>query len=1298
MNNPSTLRSSLVLAIVFSATALGAASPDTVPHAGAQPGAAARSLAPGSSPQAIPAWFEPAPAPATFVARRGDSVMTLDARGASVAIAEKATDLRLSFVGGRPAVPVAERPFPGMSHYFIGNDPAAWRRDVPHYGAVRYREVYPHTDVVFYGDGSTLEYDIVVGPGADPGAIKLAWSAGSSLRLDEDGNLVAHEDGGAVMQRRPVAFQEIDGVRRPVQAAFELTGNTIGFRVGAYDPARPLVIDPIVVVFGTFLGGADAEFVETAAGATTAGVASDAAGNLFVAGDSASTSVVPGGTPTALTTPNVFVVKLNSAGSQVLFATYIGGSKSDVRGSLALDGSGNILVAGQTKSTDFPVTAGAIKTVLAPTDASDAFLVRLNPSGVPTYSTYLGGSAGDSAEAIATFGTRAIVVGSTASTDLTVTANAAQGTAGGGFDGFVLAVDPSLGTPLVYGSYLGGSLLDAAFSVATDTSGRIVVSGQTRSLDFPTSAGAFDTTRGGSADAFVTRIATSGAIDYSTYFGGTAASDVENAKVAVDAAGRIYLAGLTTSTDLPAGTTPSPFQGVNAGSTDAFVAKLWPEAPAPAQQLVYRTYLGGSGGDAALAITLDAAGRAYLAGFTTSDDFPLASPLNATRAGAEDGFIARLSADGTALEFSTYIGGTQTDYILALDLTTSYGIFALGLTSSAAPVPLHSAGGGPAIDDTLGGTRDAFVVRLNVDEPVIGPSVASIWPAAGLTTGGTRVTITGSDFVFGASLTIGGAAAADVIVKDENTILAITPPGAVGPRDVVVTNPSGLSGTLAGGFTYRVFLDNDGDGMDDNWEIDNGLDPNDPSDANGDPDDDGVTNLQEYLDGTDPRSAERTYFAEGATIQIFATRFAVMNYDATRNAVATFEFLLSDGTTVTTRRTLPPGTSVTVDAEADVPGMTDVEFSTVVKSNIPIAADRTMTWAGADVYGAHAERSIEKPAATWYLAEGATIAGFNLFYLIQNPNAADATVTVRYLLSTGAPVETTYVAPARSRFNIWVNLETVQGVSLDDRQLSAVVTTDASTPIIVERAMYQDAQGLLFGAGHESAGVTAPSTNWILAEGATGPFFDLFVLVANPNAAVANVTARYLLPGGATLTRSYPVAANSRFNIWVDLEPGLTDTAVSTVITSDIPIIVERAMWWAGAVGSWYEAHNSPGATKAGHKWVLAEGESGAFGELDTYVLIANTSDQNGTARVTVVFEDGSAPLLQDVSVAANSRSNVWIGPDLGGTSVVGKRYAVLVESLGTTPAELVVERAMYWSQPGVPWAAGTNAIATRIY
>jgi hypothetical protein len=439
----------------------------------------------------------------------------------------------------------------------------------------------------------------------------------------------------------------------------------------------------------------------------------------------------------------------------------------------------------------------------------------------------------------------------------------------------------------------------------------------------------------------------------------------------------------------------------------------------------------------------------------------------------------------------------------------------------------------------------------------------------------------------------------------------------------------------------------------------------------------------------------RRYFAEGAANTFFDTQLALLNATSVP-ANVTLRFERDDGVVVTHTRVIPARTRETVDPKR-IAGLNGAAFSTVVESDVPVAADRTMVW-DTTKYGGHAETSIVAPQTTWYLAEGATIAGFNLFYLVHNPNAEAAQIEVRYLRPAPLPaLVKPYTVPANTRLTIWVNQEDPE---LASAEISAVITSTNAVPVIVERAMYLDTQGQLFGAGHEGAGIPAPATEWFLAEGATGPYFDNFVLIANPSVTDAEVEAVFLLPDGTTVTKTYTVAAGSRFNIWVDLaDPLLADTAVSTKVTStnDVPIVVERSMWWPGT--TWHEGHNAVGATRAGAKWMLAEGESNRARNLETYVLLANTSPFAGSVRVTVVFEDGTQE-VQTYDLLANSRFTAPIGGFF--PEAVGSRFGVIVESLGETPAQIVVERAMYWDAVNrrgvrIRWAGGTDALGTRI-
>jgi hypothetical protein len=378
---------------------------------------------------------------------------------------------------------------------------------------------------------------------------------------------------------------------------------------------------------------------------------------------------------------------------------------------------------------------------------------------------------------------------------------------------------------------------------------------------------------------------------------------------------------------------------------------------------------------------------------------------------------------------------------------------------------------------------------------------------------------------------------------------------------------------------------------------------------------------------------------------------------------------------------------------ATLAGLDHAEFALRVEADRSVAVDRTVTW-DTRAYGAHAESGVAAPAQQWLLAEGATHSGFDLFYLIENPASAPATVRVSFLRPGGQPaLEREYVVAPHARETIWVNTVDPQLASTD---VSAVVSTTAAGGIVVERAMYLTRGQEVFGAGHAAAGVVSPASRWLLAEGATGPYFDLFVLVANPAASAVTVDLRYYLPDGRTLERSRTIPAGSRDTVWVDHEaPELADTAVSVVVESRqaAPIVVERAMWWPGSSTSWHEAHASVASTGDGLLWALAEGEVDAAGEKSTYVLIANVSPWPGRARLTFRAEDGTQAVTER-DLPPLSRTNVDVGAEV--PAMAGRRFGTLVESLGTTPAALVVERAMYWDAGGERWAAGTSATATR--
>ena len=488
--------------------------------------------------------------------------------------------------------------------------------------------------------------------------------------------------------------------------------------------------------------------------------------------------------------------------------------------------------------------------------------------------------------------------------------------------------------------------------------------------------------------------------------------------------------------------------------------------------------------------------------------------------------------------------------------------------------------------------------------------------------------------------------------------------------------------------------DADQDGLPDAWELQFGLNPalaTGLDGAGGDPDGDGVPNAAEFAANSHPRGLVTRSFAEGATGPFFDVRFALFNANPTAPARTLLRFLRDDGVVITRLIELAPLSRATVDPERE-PGLEDAAFATIVESDGVVVVDRTMSWDDTH-YGSHIETSAPAPATTWYLAEGATHSGFDLFYLLQNPHGEAADVTITYLRPAAPPIVKAYRLSARSRTNVWVDREDPGLVSTD---VSAVIAS--TRPIVVERAMYLNAGGQMFGAGHASAGVTAPATQWLLAEGATGSYFDLFVLIANPGDVAAEVTATYLLPGGATLTRTYGVGAQSRFTVWVDQEDArLADTAVSTIVRSanGVPIIVERAMWWPGPTpATWNEAHSAAGVTTSHPRWALAEGEDGGAFGAETFLLVANTSDRAGTATVTLYYESGGTD-TRTLSVQPRSRTTVAVRPDF--PNARDRRFAAVVESRDAQPLGLVVERAMYSNAGASKWAAGGDAVGTPL-
>ena len=766
------------------------------------------------------------------------------------------TPVRLHLVGANSESRITgSDPLQGKVNYFIGNDPKKWRTDVPTYARVRYAEVYPGVDLVFYGNQRQLEYDFVVAPGADPKSIRFNLQGAQKLHMDSKGDLILSIPNGEVTLQKPRVYQVVNGERREIAGSYVLTkDHQVGFSVAAYDRRETLILDP-VLNYSTYLGGTGAD--------QGLGIAVDATGNAFVAGVTFSTDF-----PTTATAQNkgpllsnakgaVFVTEMNPTGTALIYSTYLAGSTGESGRAIALDSSGKIYITGQTTSTDFPTTSNALKQSPNPTNTfGTSFIAKIDPTlnGAASlvYSSYLGGNGGDFGLGIAAdVNGNAYVTGLTGASPGTGPANfpvmnAFQATPNDATDGngFLTRIDTTKsGTnSLIYSTYLGGTginavnvgFADAGLGVAADASNNAYIVGATASSDFPTTAAnAFQPnaplaiTSGMSSTVFISRIDTtksgSASLVYSSYLGGEV-SDFGKA-IALGPNNVAYLTGSTSSLAFP--TFPAgAFQTTGRTPGVAFVS-LVDTGKIGSLSLQYSTYLGGSVTDTGNAIAADAQGNAYVAGATSSTDFPVtAGALQPTYPGANsDGFVSKLNPGGNGkadLVYSTYFGGSGSNldqiHAIALDTANPPNAFVTGETFSApAPggkFPVFPAG---AFQPTKKGTSDAFIAKLTLIQTMaVSPtSLAFGAQPVGVTSVPKTVTLTNntSDPIPfpGSSVTFSGTNAADFASPSNTcgasiaagascTVSATFTPAGVGPASgtlvitVVITN-GGLSGS-----------------------------------------------------------------------------------------------------------------------------------------------------------------------------------------------------------------------------------------------------------------------------------------------------------------------------------------------------------------------------------------------------------------------------------------------------------------------------------------------------------------------
>jgi len=618
--------------------------------------------------------------------------------------------------GIRPGVEIlATDPLPGKVNHYQGNDSSKWRTETPTFKSVLYREAYPGIDLKFYGTRQQqVEYDLIIKPGADPKQVKFRYQGIKALKVGKAGDLIITlPGGGKLVQQKPVIYQEINGQRVSREGKFRLRSDkrSYGFDLASYDTRYPLIIDPVVLVYSTYLGGNAWESGNA--------IAVDGDGSAYVAGTTQS-SDFPVVTPTAPSpgpafgagaTENAFVTKFDPAGNTLVYSTYLGGNTADIGLAVAVDAAGNAYVAGETYSSNFPVSAGVFQTALRTNAASNAFVTKLDPNGTLTlgYSTYLGGGSLDnglgSTDSPAGIKVdadgNAYVVGTTNATNFP-TQGAFQPALGGvgAINAFVAELNPT-GSALVFSTYLGGEFSDTAWGIDIDTTGNVYVAGETTSLNFPkTNASSLS----GFSDAFVTKLNPTGsALVYSTYLGG-AGTDGATGGIAVNrATGEAYIAGYTDSTDFPV--TAGAFQTAlgGAGATNAFVTKFDPTGTS-----VYATYLGGDSSDVAWFIAVDASGNAYVTGETSSSNFPRRGPFQNTLKGAINAFVTKLNTGGTGLHYSTYLGGTATDYGFGIAVNSLSTAYVAGYSTSTDFPTLNPYQATPALT-SIGA---AFVTKL----------------------------------------------------------------------------------------------------------------------------------------------------------------------------------------------------------------------------------------------------------------------------------------------------------------------------------------------------------------------------------------------------------------------------------------------------------------------------------------------------------------------------------------------------------------------------------------------------------
>jgi len=591
----------------------------------------------------------------------------------------------------------------GVINTFYGSDPARWRAGAPVYAALECSELYPGVDLAYRTGQFGLKSEFIIHPGADASRIRWRYPGAARPYLDKEGGLVVEADEIRLRQQPPYIYQDTSGGRKEVAGGFIVfEDGTVGFRVGEYDRELPLVIDP-VLSFSTYLGGTGLE--------TARGLAVDGAGNVYVGGytDSATFPTTSPYQAASGGGVDAFVCKLKPEGNALVFCTYFGGSSDDRLFALALDGSGNIIIAGWTYSANFPTTGGAWQRTLS--GGRDAFIAKLNPTGSSLlFSTFLGGAGNDVAYAVAVDGSGNVyVAGDTYSTNFPVLSGYRSSNAGRQ-DAFVAKLNGS-SSALLWSTYLGGSGDDSAAALALDSSGAVWVAGATGSSNFPT-VSALKASLGGAQDAFLTRLSSDGrSLLKSTYLGGSggkAGAPEAATALALDADGNVYVAGITSSKDFPV---TNAFQSSHGGGIlDGFLVKL----NSAATSCIFSTYFGGSSDDYLYGLAVNSSRAPAVAGYTSSANLPVKKAVQSAKSGGYDGLLARFAPSGQSLEMCSYLGGSDSEAFYALAADRGGNLWLAGQSLSL-DFPVKRA-----YQSSNAGGYSAIVARLTDNVPTAG--------------------------------------------------------------------------------------------------------------------------------------------------------------------------------------------------------------------------------------------------------------------------------------------------------------------------------------------------------------------------------------------------------------------------------------------------------------------------------------------------------------------------------------------------------------------------------------------------